>query len=113
MCSSDLWIVLLDPIVGMCCGYVIMRLVYHVSKRVLKREALGFGDVRLVGCLGVYVGFTGFPWMLTIGCCLASIYGLILYKQRKVSTCFPLGPFLCMGAWMMIFGSEWVMKLYP
>lgn len=70
-------------------------------------EGLGFGDVKMMGWLGTWLGFEWVPLMIL----LASLTGLLvgLWAARKgedgLQTALPFGPFLALAA-----GFVWVLK---
>ena len=73
---------------------------------------LGYGDVRLMGFLGLFVGFNQLFLMIIISCILASVFGLVLLKVRKSSEPYPLGPFLNGGALIVILWGERLLQSY-
>lgn len=69
--------------------------------RVRKREALGFGDVKLLMLFGVFLGLENGLLALLLGAVAGSVIGLIYVfgKRKKFSeTELPFGSFLCVGA---------------
>ncbi|NCN27897.1 prepilin peptidase [bacterium] len=66
-------------------------------------EGLGFGDVKMMGWLGTWLGFAEVPPLILI----ASTSGLLagLWAMRKggdgMKTAIPFGPFLALGAFLM------------
>jgi leader peptidase (prepilin peptidase) / N-methyltransferase len=69
--------------------------------RVRKREGLGFGDVKLLVLLGVFLGLENGLQALLIGVLSGSAIGIayIWLAHKKASTYeLPLGSFLCAGA---------------
>jgi leader peptidase (prepilin peptidase) / N-methyltransferase len=69
--------------------------------RLRNREGLGFGDVKLLLLMGVFLGPERGLWALLIGTVSGSLLGLayILATHKKSSTYeLPFGTFLCAGA---------------
>lgn len=69
--------------------------------RLRKREGLGFGDVKLLILLGVFLGIEKGVLALMIGAAAGSILGVgyALLTHKSVSTYeLPFGSFLCAGA---------------
>jgi leader peptidase (prepilin peptidase) / N-methyltransferase len=69
--------------------------------RVRKREGLGFGDVKLLVLLGVFLGLENGLQALLIGVLSGSVIGIayIGLAHKKASTYeLPFGSFLCAGA---------------
>jgi leader peptidase (prepilin peptidase) / N-methyltransferase len=66
-----------------------------------QREALGFGDVKLVILLGFFLGLQGELLALLIGSIAGAVIGLLfIFLTRKQASSYelPLGSFLCAGA---------------
>ncbi len=72
---------------------------------------MGFGDVKLAGVLGLYLGFLGWPELI-VGAfgafLLGGLYGIGLLVARRASRSsgIPFGPWMLAGAWCgIIFGA--------
>lgn len=112
----------LDPIkslIGLAFGFGLLWLVRAVGTFVFKREAMGLGDVFLMGAVGALCG----PASVIVTLMLSSVFGslvgvvLILMAKAKLGTfvSIPYGPYICLGCltWMF-YGSEivsWYLQL--
>ena len=106
------WSLLLDAMIGAVLGYGLFVGLYYGSKWLLKKEGLGFGDVRLMGMIGLFVGVRGLCLVLLIASLLASLYGVILLRIRKKSEPYPFGPFLNIGASITLLWGTSIMTWY-
>lgn len=70
---------------------------------VIPREAMGFGDVHLMGMIGAFFGWPGVLFALFA----SSIYALIAALVGRIGfgNQLPFGPFLAMGALTWAFGG--------
>lgn len=70
---------------------------------VIPREAMGFGDVHLLGMIGAFFGWTGVLFSLFA----ASIYAILWAIAGRVGfgRQLPFGPFLALGALSWVFGG--------
>ena len=93
----DNYLILVDTLLGAIVGYLLLALVFYSSKWLLKKEGMGYGDVRFMGMIGLFVGLHALFLSLLFSSILASIYGIILLKIKKKSEPYPLGPFLSIG----------------
>lgn len=72
-----------------------------IYARLRGREGLGFGDIKLLVLLGIFLGFEKGLLALLIGAVSGSVLGLayIWVARKKASTYeLPFGSFLCAGA---------------
>ncbi|MCQ2410243.1 MAG: prepilin peptidase [Elusimicrobiaceae bacterium] len=67
---------------------------------IFKKEAMGGGDVKLMGGVGALVGWQGVITAVVMASFLGLIYALflIIFKGKKGGDAIPFGPFLSMGA---------------
>ena len=73
------------------------------SSVVIPREAMGFGDVHLMGMIGAFFGWSGVLFALfasSIFALIAALIGRIGFGRQ-----LPFGPFLAMGALTWAFGG--------
>lgn len=93
---------LLACLVGMLVGGGVVYLVGVIGKLVFKKEAMGFGDVKLMALLGGFMGWQSILFVFFLGCIFGSVIGIISWivtKDRYIA----FGPFLAMGALVMLF----------
>lgn len=69
---------------------------------------MGFGDVKLAGVLGMYLGWLGWgAWAVGVflGFLLGGVFGiaLILVKKGGRKTAVPFGPFMLLGVLIAVF----------
>lgn len=82
------------------------------TSTVIPREAMGMGDVHLLGMIGAFFGWSGVFFSLfasSIFAITAALIGRIGFGKQ-----LPFGPFLAMGALAWIFGAwrlwEWYLN---
>ncbi len=71
----------------------------------LKKEALGGGDIKLLAAVGAWTGATGAFDCMMIGSLLGSIYGVFLLASGRARRAdpIPFGPFLAAAAVFNLF----------
>ena len=81
---------LAGAITGCLAGILVMGAIRSFASWVYGREAMGLGDVKLMGTLGAFVGFEGIFFVLLIGAFAGSAMGLLnvvrLYVYRAWRT---------------------------
>lgn len=94
-----------DMLLGMVTGAGIFLLITLVGGLIAGKEAMGFGDVKLMGALGLYFGFGGIIVISLIAFLLGAIIsiGLIATKKKKTDEYIPFGPFIVMAAMITTF----------
>lgn len=89
-------------------GGASLWLFYRVLHQV-KPAGMGYGDVRLSGVLGMYLGWLGYG-QLVVGAFLGFLVGgvggllLIAVGRGSMKTQIPYGPYMLVGAWL---GAVW------
>jgi leader peptidase (prepilin peptidase) / N-methyltransferase len=109
------WEGLLTSLVGMAAGGGLVWLVRIIGTTVLRKEAMGFGDVTLMAMIGAFLGWQAALMVFFI----APFAGLILGVLNLIinrDTEIPYGPFLCLGALVVIIRWaalwDWAMPLF-
>ena len=99
-----------EPLVTAAAGALlfanVFALVYFLGKHVFGLMLLGFGDVRLVGVIGLLLGWYGLKWVL-FGAIVGNLLALVVavgmcVHQRKLVLQFSFGPSLIAGAWLVV-----------
>jgi len=93
-----------DLISSLAAGATAFVLFYITKVAYLKKrgvDGLGMGDVKLIGAIGLWVGFLGLPWVIFIGSALALIYAILikcLGIKNIADARLPYGTFLSLSA---------------
>lgn len=77
--------------------------VFYFVIRFIHPPGLGYGDVKLAGVLGMYLGYTGLSgllWATMAAFLLGGLWGVLLIAARRGSlkSAIPFGPFMLLGA---------------
>jgi prepilin signal peptidase PulO-like enzyme (type II secretory pathway) len=78
---------------------------------------MGFGDVKLAGVLGLYLGFLGWGSVVIggfLGFALGGLVGggLMLARRAGRKSMIPFGPFMLAGAFLAVFWGEILAQAY-
>ena len=95
----------INMILGMLVGGGIFLLITLLGGLVYGKEAMGLGDVKLMGALGLYFGFANIIIVALISFLIGAILSilLILLRIKKMDEYIPFGPFIVIGALITIF----------
>lgn len=77
-------------------------------------RGMGFGDVKLAGTIGLFLGWKLGVLAVLLSFFLGSIVGvlLILFRKRTLKDPLPFGPFLALGATLSFFCGERILEWY-
>lgn len=93
-------------LIGMLVGGGLIYLCGVLGRLVFKKDAMGFGDVKLMGMIGGFVG-----WKLAVAIFfVAPFFGLLMsipVLLLKKSHMIPYGPFLSLAALMCIIMQDY------
>ena len=111
---------LLDPVLGLVLGFGLLWFVRWIGGKVFKREAMGLGDVFLMGAVGALFGPEAVLVTLILSSVFGSVVGLGMIALAKTKLgdfkAIPFGPYICMGCLAyMFFGPElvnWYLRLF-
>lgn len=106
-----------DHLIGFFGGGLIFLLIYYGAILILKKEGLGFGDVKLAFVTGLLLGWQKFLLAIFIASILAVIILLIVRCFSKSEEKeYPFAPFITAGVLIaMLFGSQiisWYLSLF-
>ncbi len=98
----------IDMLLGSLVGAGIFLLITLIGGAIAGKEAMGFGDVKLMGAIGLFFGWMNIISIALIAFLLAAIISilLILYKRiirkQKVEEYIPFGPFIVIAAFIVM-----------
>jgi len=109
-----------STLLGGITGFITMMILYllgrifvvwlaRIRNRSLIEDALGFGDVILGGVLGLFLGFPGIFISIVLAILSAGVASLIyilvmlLRREYQSNLTIPYGPFLVLGAFILLF----------
>ena len=113
MDAINLWGTRLEPVegllaslAGMAAGVIVILVVRFLGTAVFRREAMGLGDAKLMAVIGGFLGWRAIPLVFLLAACIGAVVGLVWYLKTR-SREIPLGPFLALGALLvLLWGNE-------
>ena len=92
----------------------ISRIRGQMTSVVIPREAMGFGDVKFMACIGAFLGWQGVLFTLFAASIVGSVVGLagLFLARDRSGVRLPFGPFLALGALIWLFGGRAVFDWY-
>lgn len=95
----------INMFLGMLAGGGIFLIITLLGGLIYGKEAMGLGDVKLMGALGLYFGLTNIIIVALVSflvCAILSIF-LLATRIKKTDEYIPFGPFIVIGAFISIF----------
>lgn len=99
----------INSFLGLVCGAAPLFILGWIWEKLRRVEAMGGGDVKLMGMFGSFLGWKSALLIIMLGAIMGSVVGvtLILLRKHKAEQVIPFGPFLAMGAVVtMLYGSD-------
>ena len=117
-CVSEYPIV--GSLIGLAVGFGVLWIVRVFGSWVFRREAMGMGDVFLLGAIGALCGPVAVLYTLILSSILGSLagVGIIVFSKKRRGRFLeiPFGPYLIIGCMVWIFrGPEiaaWYVRLF-
>jgi leader peptidase (prepilin peptidase)/N-methyltransferase len=101
-----------DPasaILGAVTGYLSLWSVYWLFKLLTRKEGMGYGDFKLLGALGAWMGWQMLLPIVLLSAATGAMVGiaLIVLRGRDRQLPIPFGPYLAGAGWIaMMWGPE-------
>jgi leader peptidase (prepilin peptidase)/N-methyltransferase len=107
------WALLLAA-VGGAAGFGLLWLVALLGEKVYKQEAMGFGDVKLMGAIGAFLGWKAVLFTTVAASLAGSVVGLTLIalKRTHLQGRLPFGPYLALAALVWIYWGPLLWQAY-
>ena len=95
----------INMFLGMLAGGGIFLLITLVGGLVYGKEAMGFGDVKLMGALGLFFGLSNIIIITLVSFLIGAILsiGLLATKMKKTDEYIPFGPFIVIATYISMF----------
>ena len=105
---------LFDAVLGFLVGAGSLFLIALISLQILGKEGMGGGDIKLLGVIGLFLG-----WKMTLLTLLRSIYIggvfsilVLLFKIKKRGDYIPFGPFISLASIITILWGKDIVAWY-
>lgn len=95
-------------IIGMGVFPLVFIIVYGYISEVLKKDVIGFGDIKFMGAAGFYLGYSGIYNLIILYntifiTAFIIVFPLLLLKKIKKEAEIPFAPFISAGVLIFLF----------
>jgi len=99
---------LVHAIISSIGSLVVVAIILLLSNLFFKKETMGWGDVKLAGVIGFFLGFQLFFIVLWLAALGGSVYGIWLLRKRGMprETKIPFGSFLAVAACVVLYFQD-------
>ena len=97
--------IFVDNILGMLVGGGIFLLITLIGGAIARKEAMGFGDVKLMGALGLFFGWINMIMISVMAFLFAAIVSIVILiiKRKKFNEYIPFGPFIVVASMIPMY----------
>ena len=95
----------IDRFLGLVVGGGIFLAITLLGGLVMGKEAMGLGDVKLMGALGLFLGWRSMIVVALIAFLVGAIIsiGLLITKIKKTDEYIPFGPFIVVATLVVLY----------
>lgn len=106
--QTELWLSVRASLIGIAAGSGSLYLVGLLGKLMFKKDAMGMGDVKLLGGMGAFFGWPALVFIILVSSLAGSLagVGMILFGRKEWQSRIPFGPYLALGALLWMFGGQ-------
>lgn len=94
-------------LIGLAAGFGLFWAIRELGTAAAKKEAMGFGDVKLMGAIGALLGWQAVIYVTFFSALIGSVAGitLIALHRKGIQSQIPYGPYIALAAFSWILGG--------
>ena len=103
-----------DAVIGAIAGYGSLWLVYHGFRLLTGKEGMGYGDFKLLGALGAWMGWQVLPIIILGASLVGAVVGIALMIATKRGKEIPIafGPYLAAAGWIALLWGDRILDYW-
>jgi leader peptidase (prepilin peptidase)/N-methyltransferase len=103
-----------SAVIGAVAGYLSLWSVYWLFKLTTGKEGMGYGDFKLLGAIGAWLGWKMLPVVILLSSLVGAIVGvgLIVFARHGRNTPIPFGPYLATAGLVALLWGEAINRTY-
>lgn len=103
-----------SAVIGAAAGYLILWSIYWAFKLLTGKEGMGYGDFKLLGALGAWLGWKMLPLIILLSSVVGAAVGimLMLLARHGRNVPIPFGPYLAGGGLIALLWGQPILQNY-
>ena len=103
-----------SAVIGAAAGYLALWTVYWAFKLATGKEGMGYGDFKLLGAIGAWLGWKMLPLVILLSSLVGAVVGigLIVLARQGRNVPIPFGPYLAAAGLIALFWGEQLTRHY-
>ncbi|HWV15898.1 MAG TPA: A24 family peptidase [Cellvibrio sp.] len=95
-------------------GYLSLWSVYWLFKMLTGKEGMGYGDFKLLGALGAWLGWQMLLQIILLSSLVGAVIGIsmIVMRGRDRNIPIPFGPYLAIAGWIALMWGQDINQIY-
>jgi leader peptidase (prepilin peptidase)/N-methyltransferase len=101
-------------VIGAAAGYLVLWSVYWAFKLATGKEGMGFGDFKLLGAIGAWLGWKMLPLVILASSLVGAVVGiaLMVLARHGRDVPIPFGPYLAGAGLIALFWGPALVDRY-
>lgn len=103
-----------SAVIGAVAGYLSLWCVYWLFKLATGKEGMGYGDFKLLGAIGAWLGWQALPSVILLSSAVGAAIGVTLVglSRQGRNTPLPFGPYLAAAGVIALFWGKSLTTAY-
>jgi leader peptidase (prepilin peptidase)/N-methyltransferase len=103
-----------SAVVGAMAGYLFLWSVFWLFKLATGKEGMGYGDFKLLGAIGAWLGWEMLPVTILLSSAVGAAVGIamVVFVKHDRRIPIPFGPYLAGGGVVALFFGAPIMQAY-
>lgn len=103
-----------NSFIGLLSGFFLFLLIAEIGRLILKKNAMGGGDIKFMAMLGGILGWKGVLMTTFLSSFLGAFVGIFMtfLQKQDGSKKIPFGPFIAIGASICLFYGQEILEFY-
>ena len=104
----------IDSIIGLVSGILTLYLIRIIGNKLMRKESMGLGDIKLAGLIGVFLGWQLILLSLFLSSLLITLIHILqlVISKSKVNKQYPLGFYFSISAIICLFIGNEIIDTY-